>query len=79
MLPMAYAVNVTRDGEWWMMAVPAIDGLTQARRLSDASGWPPNWWPWKQAPILRMWQSPCASRLRPPNRPNFHRRIKTSC
>ena len=33
---MAYAVNVTRDGEWWMMAVPAIDGLTQARRLSDA-------------------------------------------
>lgn len=32
---MAYAVNVTRDGEWWMMAVPAIDGLTQARRLSD--------------------------------------------
>ncbi len=33
---MIYGANVTRDGQWWMVAVPAIDGLTQARRLSDA-------------------------------------------
>lgn len=31
-----YEVTVTRDGKWWMVAVPAIDGLTQARRLGDA-------------------------------------------
>ncbi len=31
-----YDATVTREGKWWMVAVPAIDGLTQARRLSDA-------------------------------------------
>lgn len=31
-----YDVVITRDGRWWMVAVPAIDGLTQARRLSEA-------------------------------------------
>lgn len=31
-----YAVNVTRDGKWWMVAIPEINGLTQARRLSEA-------------------------------------------
>ena len=30
-----YDVTVTRDGKWWMIAVPSIDGLTQARRLSE--------------------------------------------
>ncbi|HEY5852606.1 MAG TPA: HicB family toxin-antitoxin system [Aldersonia sp.] len=30
-----YEVTVTREGKWWMVAVPAIDGLTQARRLAD--------------------------------------------
>lgn len=30
-----YDVTVTREGKWWMVAVPAIDGLTQARRLSE--------------------------------------------
>jgi hypothetical protein len=30
-----YQVVVTRDGRWWMIHVPAIDGLTQARRLAD--------------------------------------------
>lgn len=30
-----YQVEVTRDGRWWMISVPEIDGLTQARRLAD--------------------------------------------
>lgn len=32
---MKYDVKVTRDGRWWMIEVPAIDGLTQARRVSE--------------------------------------------
>ena len=31
-----YTANVTRDGKWWMITVPGIDGLTQARRLGEA-------------------------------------------
>jgi hypothetical protein len=31
-----YDVTVTRDGKWWMVRIPAIDGLTQARRLEEA-------------------------------------------
>ena len=31
-----YVVNVTREGKWWMVAIPEVDGLTQARRLSEA-------------------------------------------
>ena len=30
-----YDVNVTRDGKWWMVEVPAIGGLTQARRVTE--------------------------------------------
>lgn len=30
-----YEAKVTRDGKWWMIAVSEIDGLTQARRLSE--------------------------------------------
>jgi hypothetical protein len=30
-----YNVRVTRDGRWWMIEVPEIDGLTQARRVSE--------------------------------------------
>jgi len=33
---MTYDVEVTRDGKWWMISIPAIDGLTQTRRLADA-------------------------------------------
>lgn len=32
-----YIATVTREGHWWMVHVPAIDGLTQARRLSEAA------------------------------------------
>ncbi|MFP1155534.1 HicB family toxin-antitoxin system [Mycobacterium sherrisii] len=30
-----YKVEVTRDGRWWMISVPEIDGITQARRISE--------------------------------------------
>lgn len=33
----AYDVTVTRDGRWWMIEIPEIDGLTQARRLADVA------------------------------------------
>ncbi|PVY23636.1 HicB family toxin-antitoxin system [Williamsia muralis] len=32
---MTYDVEVTRDGRWWMISIPALDGLTQARRFAD--------------------------------------------
>lgn len=32
---MQYDIHVSRDGRWWMIEVPAIDGLTQARRVSE--------------------------------------------
>ncbi len=30
-----YKVEVTREGRWWMITVPEIDQLTQARRISE--------------------------------------------
>jgi hypothetical protein len=30
-----YKVEVTRDGRWWMINVPDIDQLTQARRINE--------------------------------------------
>lgn len=30
-----YDIELTREGRWWMVAIPAIDGLTQVRRLSE--------------------------------------------
>lgn len=32
----AYDVVVTREGKWWMVSIPELDGLTQARRLEEA-------------------------------------------
>ena len=32
-----YKVEVTRDGHWWMIHVPEIDQLTQARRISEVT------------------------------------------
>ncbi len=33
-----YDVDVTREGRWWMIAIPAIDGLTQTRRVGEIEG-----------------------------------------
>jgi hypothetical protein len=32
----SYGYTVTREGKWWMVEIPDIDGLTQARRLGEA-------------------------------------------
>lgn len=34
---MIYKAEVTREGRWWMIHVPEIDGLTQSRRLTDVA------------------------------------------
>lgn len=31
-----YKIEVSRDGRWWMIHIPEIDGVTQARRLGEA-------------------------------------------
>jgi hypothetical protein len=31
----SHHVTVTREGRWWMIEIPAVAGLTQARRLSE--------------------------------------------
>lgn len=33
---MTYTATVSREDGWWMIHVPEIDGLTQARRLLEA-------------------------------------------
>lgn len=30
-----YKAEITRDGRWWMINVPEIDQLTQARRINE--------------------------------------------
>ena len=30
-----YKIEVTREGRWWMIRIPDVGGLTQARRLSE--------------------------------------------
>lgn len=32
----SYSATATREGAWWMIRIPEIDGLTQARRLDQA-------------------------------------------
>ncbi|QMU97860.1 HicB family toxin-antitoxin system [Microbacterium esteraromaticum] len=31
-----YEVTISREGKWWMVAIPEIDGLTQARSIKEA-------------------------------------------
>ncbi len=31
-----FEVDVLRDGKWWMINIPEIDGVTQTRRLAEA-------------------------------------------
>lgn len=31
-----YTATAAREGRWWMVRIPEVDGLTQARRLGDA-------------------------------------------
>ncbi|WP_405068125.1 hypothetical protein OG558_42535 [Kribbella sp. NBC_01510] len=31
----SYEAAVTREGRWWMIEIPELDGLTQARRLDE--------------------------------------------
>jgi hypothetical protein len=33
-----YAVKVTREGKWWMVHIPELDGLTQARNVAEIEG-----------------------------------------
>lgn len=30
-----YDMKVYRDGRWWMIEIPELDGLTQTRRISE--------------------------------------------
>ena len=32
-----YTVSVTREGRWWIVRVPEVDQVTQARRLSEVT------------------------------------------
>lgn len=32
----SFQAVVSREGKWWMVAIPAINGLTQARRVAEA-------------------------------------------
>lgn len=38
-----YRANVTRKGKWWMVSIPELDGLTQARRISEAEDMARDW------------------------------------
>lgn len=31
-----YQANVAREGRWWMVYIPELDGVTQARRVAEA-------------------------------------------
>lgn len=38
-----HKVTVTREGKWWMVAIPEFDGLTQARRLGEVEEMARDW------------------------------------
>lgn len=38
-----YKATVTREGKWWMVRIPELDGLTQARRLAEAEDMAREW------------------------------------
>lgn len=38
-----YRATVTREGKWWMVAIPEYDGLTQARRLGEVEQMAREW------------------------------------
>lgn len=38
-----FDVNVTREGRWRMVSIPELDGLTQARRLSEVGQMAREW------------------------------------
>jgi hypothetical protein len=31
-----YKIDITREGRWWMVHIPEVGGITQARRLAEA-------------------------------------------
>lgn len=31
-----YEVTINREGKWWLVAIPKIDGITQARTVKEA-------------------------------------------
>jgi predicted RNase H-like HicB family nuclease len=38
-----YKIEIERDGRWWMVHIPELDGLTQARRLGEAEQMAREW------------------------------------
>ena len=38
-----YAVTVRREGGWWMVDIPELDGLTQARSLGEGETMAREW------------------------------------
>ena len=38
-----FDVDVAREGRWWMVSIPELDGLTQARRLSEVGQMAREW------------------------------------
>lgn len=38
-----HKIHIERDGRWWMVHIPELNGLTQARRLSEAETMAREW------------------------------------
>ncbi len=63
-------VFVTREGGWWMVAVPEVDGLTQVLTLGDAGQAGRELIALETGADLSSSRQPPA-KVRPPNLPNF--------